>query len=169
MLTTFDFFSFSSLASTHLNFGDNLLTLPASVQSFQEIFATNNLTYAFDSYSVVNFSKSDTERKECHLHYTFSLKLIPYNSEHPASPTSLLLPHTTLQSTSFNKIASIPAQKTTQEINNQDEISNEANMNQNGIDESAPDTFIPKTFAYSLSLLDCIFNKRPFPGIWQLR
>lgn len=38
--------------------------------------------------------------------------------------------------------------------------------------EAAPDSrdpVIPKTFAFTLTLLDCSFDKRPFTGIWQLR
>lgn len=156
------------LGATQLNFGDSLSTLPASVELFYDIFSGKDFTYQFDSYSTLIFPINETQEKESNIHYSFSLKLIPYNSEKPGSPTSLLLPYTTLQSESFNKIASTSVASNAQP----DRVNDAELINSDGINEKhTEDTAmgIPKTFAYTLSLLDCSFNKRPFPGIWQLR
>lgn len=151
-----------------MTFGDSLSTLPASIESFQEIFSAKDFTYQFNSYSAIVFPISETEEKESNLHYSFSLKLIPYNSDKPASPTSLLLPYTTLQSPSFNKIASVSAAPNAPvEQIDEKEVINLENINEKYTEDATMS--IPKTFAYTLSLLDCSFNKRPFPGIWQLR
>lgn len=147
-----------------MNFGDSLSTLPNSIESFQEIFAVKDFTYQFDSYSSIIFSVSESDEKESNLHYTFSLKLIPHNNNRPVSATSLLLPHTILQSTSFSKIASTPSAKA-EKINDKDMINAET-INETFVKDLT--ISIPKTFAYTLSLLDCSFNKRPLPGIWQL-
>lgn len=151
-----------------MTFGDSLSTLPTSVESFQEIFSAKNFTYQFDSYSTIVFPTSETDDNESNFYYSFSLKLIPYSSDKPASPTSLLLPYTTLHSPSFNKIASVSsAPNAPSDQIDEKEVTNLENINDK-YTEDAPMT-IPKTFAYTLSLLDCSFNKRPFPGIWQLR
>lgn len=168
MLTEF-FFLLFQLGSTHLTFGDSLSTLPASVESFQEIFSSKNLTYQFDSYSAIVFPISETEEKQSNLHYCFSLKLIPYSNDKPTSPTSLLLPYTTLQSPGFNKIASVSTAPNAPHVEQIDEkeVINLENINEKYTADAT--MTIPKTFAYTLSLLDCSFNKRPFAGIWQLR
>lgn len=162
-------FIYGVLGSTNLTFGDSLSTLPASVESFQEIFSAKDLTYQYDSYSTIIFPINETEERETNIHYSFSLKLNPYGSEKPASPTSLLLPYTTLQSESFNRITSTSA---TPPNPQPDYMHDKENINLENINEkyiSDMPANIPKTFAYTLSLLDCSFNKRPFPGIWQLR
>lgn len=156
------------LGSTQLHFGDSLSTLPASIESFQEIFSAKDLSYQFDSYSSILFPQIGPEGTESNIHYAFSLKLIPYSIDKPTSPTSLLLPYTTLQSESFNRITSISTSPRAQdEQMNDKEITNLDNMSEKPADENG--TTIHKTFAYTLTLLDCSFNKRPFPGIWQLR
>lgn len=156
------------LGSANLLFGDSISTLPASIESFQEIFSAKNLTYQYDSYSTVLFQITESEGKESNIHYSFSLRLFPYSNEKPSSPTSLLLPYTTLQSESFNKITSISTPPNAQANHLSDkETINLDNINEKNIGEMSAS--IPKTFAYTLSLLDCSFNKRPFPGIWQLR
>lgn len=155
--------------STHLNFGDSLSTLPASVQSFQEIFSATDLTYQFESFSSIKSATGGdgSDETEPNVHYTFSLKLIPYNRDKAASPTSLLLPYTTLQSASFNKITSASVSpRGHEEQMNEKEINNVEITTEKASGEVP--SAIPKTFAYTLSLLDCSFNKRPFPGIWQL-
>lgn len=153
-----------------MTFGDSLSTLPASIESFREIFSAKDFTYQFDSYSTIIFPISETEEKESIIRYSFSLNHIPYNTSKPTSPTSLLLPYSTLHSPGFNKIASVSASasKTPSCVQlNEKEIVNEKQT----VDPTTmtSSTNIPKTFAYTLSLLDCSFNKRPFPGIWQLR
>lgn len=169
-------FIFYGTGSTHLTFGDSLSTLPASVQSFQEIFSAKDCQYQFESYATVMFPISDTEEKESNIHYTFTLKLIPSNNNRPLSTNSLLLPYTTLQSTNFNKITSLPATASTihsenDQMNDKEKSASE-NANEKEKQSSEDDVTmaaIPRTFAYTLSLLDCSFTKRPFPGIWQLR
>lgn len=159
---------FQISGSNNLTFGESLLTLPTSVESFQEIFSAKDNTYQFDSYSTIVFPIHETEEKESNIHYSFSLKLIPYGSEKPTSPTSLLLPYTTLQSPSFNKIASnSSAPSAPVHQIEEKEVINLENINEKYTEDTT--MTIPKTFAYKLSLLDCSFNKRPFPGIWQLR
>lgn len=72
-----------------------------------------------------------------------------------------MLPMTMLQSNGFNKY-----QSTLEDI-----IGNVIDDKPAEI-ESPPhgqDLVLPRTFAYTLTLLDCSFNKRPFTGIWQLR
>lgn len=110
---------------------------------------------------------SESDEKESNLHYNFSLKHIPHNNNRPVSATSLLLPHTTLQSTSFTKIASTSSTPNakSEQMKDKDTINAEANNETFVKDVSAS---IPKTFAYTLSLLDCSFTKRPMPGVWQL-
>lgn len=93
------------------------------------------------------------------------------------STNSLLLPHTTLQSTSFNKITSAPptaSSTKTEQINDKENATPaSANEKEKEMEKETEDdatmAAIPKTFSYTLSLLDCSFTKRPFPGIWQLR
>lgn len=161
-------FVWQLLGATQLNFGDSLSTLPASVELFHDIFSAKDFTYQFDSYSTLIFPINETEEKESNIHYSFSLKLIPYSSDKPGSPTSLLLPYTTLQSESFNKIASASAASNAQPDQMNDK---ESSNSEDVIEKQTEDTpmGIPKTYAYTLSLLDCSFSKRPFPGIWQLR
>lgn len=101
-----------------------------------------------------------------------ALKLLPFDDNKPLSTN--MLPHTTLQSTSFDEITSVPATASTlhSEQMNDKEKSASANANEEGKEAHEDDATmvaIPKTFAYTLSLLDCSFTKRPFPGIWQLR
>lgn len=77
-----------------------------------------------------------------------------------------MLPITMLQSDNFNKASSIveiPKLAIEEEINEKRSTDVEK-MSQNDSTNA-----VPKTFAYTLSLLDCSFNKRPFAGIWQLR
>lgn len=155
---------------TILTFGDSLSTLPTSVESFHEIFGANNLQYQFDTYASIMFTMNENDDKESNIHYGFSLKLLPLSKDRPASTTSLLLPHTTLQSTSFNKISSAPATASAQaEPAIDKETGDLVDKNEESGDDATTAAGIPKTFAYTLSLLDCTFNKRPFPGIWQLR
>lgn len=94
------------------------------------------------------------------------------------STNSLLLPHTTLQATSFNKVSSVPptASSTKSEQMNDKENADLTNANtsekekekEKESEDDATMAAIPKTYSYTLSLLDCSFTKRPFPGIWQL-
>lgn len=80
-----------------------------------------------------------------------------------------MLPMTMLQSDNFNKASSIveiPKISIENETNEKKSIGVEKNS-QNEANTNTD--VIPKTFAYTLSLLDCSFNKRPFAGIWQLR
>lgn len=168
------FFS-AKTGSTHLTFGDSLSTLPASVQSFQEIFSAKDFQYQFESYASIIFPINDTEENESNLHYTFNLKLIPFNNNRPMSTNSLLLPHTTLQSTRFNQITSVPPTASgsqSEQMNDKEKVGS-ASANEKDKEKETEDdatlAAIPKTFAYTLSLLDCSFTKRPFPGIWQLR
>lgn len=161
-------FNFHPKGITHLSFGDCLSTLPTSVESFQEIFAAKDLNYQFDSYSSIIFPVNESDVKESNLHYAFSLKLIPHNiSNRPTSTTSLLLPHSTLQSAGFSKIASVSPSTKSESPIIEKEVVNAEIIDETFVKDMG--TTIPKTFAYTLSLLDCSFNKRPMPGIWQLR
>lgn len=91
------------------------------------------------------------------------------------STSSLLLPHTTLQSTSFNKIVSAPptaSSSHSEQTNDKEKDASTSAIEKEKKKETEDDATmltIPKTFAYTLSLLDCSFTKRPYPGIWQLR
>lgn len=89
------------------------------------------------------------------------------------STNSLLLPHTTLQSTSFNKIIlerSSASSPQSEQMNDKEKVAAaNSNEKEKENDDAVTMSAIPKTFAYTLSLLDCSFSKRPFPGIWQLR
>lgn len=152
---------------TQLKFGDSISTLPTSIESFQEIFNAKDLTYQFDSFSNIIFPVGESDERQSNIHYAFSLKFIPHNKNRPASTTSLLLPHTTLQSASFSRITSGSAAPSTQSHPINDKEMNHLEINNDQSEETG--LTIPKTFAYTLSLLDCSFNKRPIPGIWQLR
>lgn len=156
-----------NLGITQLKFGDSISTLPTSIESFQEIFNAKELTYQFDSYSNIIFPVGESDEKESNIHYAFSLKFIPHNKNRPASTTSLLLPHTTLQSASFSRITSGSTAPSAQTEPLNDKEMNNLDINNDQSGETG--ATIPKTFAYTLSLLDCSFNKRPIPGIWQLR
>lgn len=173
----FPFFCLNKIGSTHLTFGDSLSTLPTSVESFQEIFSAEDFQYQFESHAAVIFPINDAEEHESNIHYTFTLKLIPLNKNRPMSTNSLLLPHTTLQSTGFNKITSVIPQTASslhsEQMNDKEKAEAVAaassDERQKETEDDATMATIPKTFAYTLSLLDCSFTKRPFPGIWQLR
>lgn len=73
-----------------------------------------------------------------------------------------MLPITMLQSESFNKY-------TTTLENIIGNVIDEKSADEIETERDDQDLVIPKTFAYTLTLLDCAFNKRPFTGIWQLR
>lgn len=151
------------LGSTQLSFGESLSTLPASVNDFKQIFSANDLTYQFENHSTI--ISSTTTDKQINIHYKFSLRLIPFYDSNPDSPANSMLPMTMLHSDNFNKASSIveiPKIAIEEEIN--EKLTDVEKMPQ--IDST---NAVPKTFAYTLSLLDCSFNKRPFVGIWQLR
>lgn len=150
----------------HLNFSDSLSTLPASIDEFQQIFATEANTYHFDSFCQIDTSANKTTKLEGNIHYSFSLKLIPIINSQPTTPTNLMLPLTTLHSETFIKISS-EASPNPSPIH---KMSEKEEIDLNNLHEKYFDgqTTIPKTFSYTLSLLDCSFNKRPFPGIWRL-
>lgn len=146
----------------HLNFSDSLSTLPTSVDDFQQIFSADDYTYQFDSFCNIDTSANKTVQLEGAIHYSFKLKLIPFDTS--PTPANLMLPLTTLQSTDFNKISSSPKLSPLSQLNEK-EVIDLNNFHEKCSDNSVS---IPKTFAYTLSLLDCSFNKRPFPGIWRL-
>lgn len=149
----------------HLNFSDSLSTLPASIENFKHIFAADNYAYAFDNFCNIDTSLNKTTSIQGAVHYSFSLKLIPLVCS--PTPSNLMLPLTTLQTINFTKITSqasskhlspLPLMKEREDI----DLNHHRDKN-----FDVPISF-PKTFSYTLALLDCSFNKRPFPGIWRL-
>lgn len=146
------------VGSAQISFSESFSTLPASFDEFRQVFRAQDCTYSFDNYS--NLSNCASGEKKPIIQYSFQLKLISYTDSD--SPANSMLPLTMLQSSDFNKYKS-----TLKDI-----------ISGNGIDDKPADNEIaphdqelvmPRTFAYTLTLLDCSFNKRPFTGIWQLR
>lgn len=148
----------------HLNFRDSLSTLPASIEDFQHIFAADNHTYAFESFCNIDTSVNETTSFRGAIHYSFSLKLIPLAGS--PTPSNLMLPLTTLQTTNFTKISSQASPK----LSNLPPMNEKEEVDPNNLCDKYSEVpiAIPKTFSYTLALLDCTFNKRPFPGIWRL-
>lgn len=148
-----------------MNFSDSLSTLPASIEDFQQIFAADNYTYAFDNFCNIDTSVNKTTSIQGAVHYSFSLKLIPLVGS--PTPSNLMLPLTTLQTTNFTKISSQASHKNPSPLPSMNEKEN-LDLSHHRDKYSEFPTSIPKTFSYALTLLDCSFNKRPFPGIWRL-
>lgn len=130
-----------TLATTNLVFTDSLKVLPESINDFEQIFAANDLTHQFDDCIPLNTSTRDGASN---LYYRFSLKLIPEKRATTAVRDDVIISNLQIP-------LSIPTIRIDE--NYEEEATN----------------LIPKTFSYNLSLMDCTFNRRPFPGIWQLR
>lgn len=149
----------------HLNFSDSLSTLPASIEDFKQIFAADSYTYAFDNFCNIDTSVNKTTSIQGAVHYSFSLKLIPLVGS--PTPSNLMLPLTTLQTTNLTKVSSQISPKHPSplpSVKERDDI----DLNHHRDQYSEVPLSIPKTFSYTLALLDCSFNKRPFSGIWRL-
>lgn len=142
-----------------MSFGESVSTLPATLNEFRQVFAAADSTYSFDSYADLSASAD----KRVSIHYSFRLMLDPAIDAAADSPPNSMLPLTMLRSDGFSKYTATLENLMGNVIDERsaDEI------------EAAPDApqdaVIPKTFAFTLTLLDCSFNKRPFTGIWQLR
>lgn len=131
------------------------------MDEFRQVFSAKNSAYSFDNYA--SLSTHAGGDKVSTIHYSFQLAFVPQTSSNSDSPAHSMLPMTMLQSKNFNKKYT----DTLEQIIGS--VINEKSANGIETDRDGQDLVIPKTFAYTLTLIDCSFDKRPLAGIWQLR
>lgn len=160
------------IGSCKLSFGNGLVNLPASLDEFESVFASEELKFRNDDYTKI-IAVDSVISSDASLHYAFQLQ---YVKEQPMQPTqsSLSLPvpsdRSQLSCTSppaiiLDDMSSRPEQA----IVGNDVIGDGFGRDNNATRRIDSAKKIPRTFSYSLALIDCTFQRRPNPGIWQFR
>lgn len=153
------------IGTCKLSFGNGLMNLPATLDEFESVFASENLTFCFDDYTKITAVDSAIGAV-ANLHYAFQLQSVRPTQ---MPPMKLAAVHTVATDRSRLSCTTPPA-------NNFDISSSRSVPGLTGAvfdrDNAAeeridPDKSIPRTFSYSLALIDCTFQRRPNPGIWQ--
>lgn len=154
------------IGSCKLAYGNGLMNLPASLDEFDSVFASEDLTFRFDDFAKILAADSAIS-SDSSLHYTFQLQYVKANpmqqtksnSSLPATSDRSRLSCTTPPAINVGDMSS----RVDQTIVPHEVIGDGAAMR---IDSAKT---IPRTFSYNLALIDCTFQRRPNPGIWQFR
>lgn len=161
-----------AIGSSKLSFGTGLMNLPMNLVEFEQIFASDDMTFRYDDYvKIIATDQSITS--DAFLHYTFQLQYVRSDTmeQQLTSNANEMLPVTTdrsrLSCTSppainFDDDGATAGNRSGEVIGDGFERNNVSRR-----DDSA--RTIPRTFSYDLALIDCTFQRRPNPGIWQFR
>lgn len=159
------------VGSCKLSFGNGIMNLPASLDEFESVFGSEKLTFRNEDFSKIIAADSAIS-SDSFLHYAFQLQ---YVREQPMQSTqsSLSLP---VPSDRSQLSCTSPPVIILDDISSRPEHAIVAN---DVIGDCLPRDHatrrvdsaktIPRTFSYSLALIDCTFQRRPNPGIWQFR
>lgn len=145
------------IGSCKLSFGNGLMNLPASLDEFEAVFASEDCTFCYDDHTKIVAADSAIH-SESFLHYTFRMHCANANGAQPSkSNRSLPVPTDRSHLSSTTPLSGM----------NLDGMSSaHGEIDFKRIDSGKT---IPRTFSYNLALIDCTFQRRPNPGIWQFR
>lgn len=159
------------VGSCKLSFGNGIMNLPASLDEFESVFGSEKLTFRNEDFSKIIAADSAIS-SDSFLHYAFQLQ---YVREQPMQSTqsSLSLP---VPSDRSQLSCTSPPVIILDDISSRPEHAIVANdvigdclARDHATRRVDSAKTIPRTFSYSLALIDCIFQRRPNPGIWQFR
>lgn len=155
------------VGSCKLAFGNALMNLPESLNEFENVFASEDLTFCYDDYSKISATDSTINCDDSFLHYAFQLQYVKAITMKPSkSNLSLLVP------TDRSRLSSTtpPAIKLDDMSSRAEQVEVAREVIGDGLArDDLTRTTIPRTFSYNLALIDCTFQRRPNPGIWQFR
>lgn len=157
-----------------LTFGNGLMNLPTTLEEFESVFASEESTFRYEDYSKIIASDSAIT-SDAFLHYGFQLSCVRANAVKPSkSSVSLPVPTdrsrlscTTPPDINLDGMMSARVEQIIQ-VNDHDVIGDGFARDNATIRSDSAKT-IPRTFSYNLALIDCTFQRRPNPGIWQFR
>lgn len=157
------------IGSSKLSFENGLMNLPATLDEFESIFASEDCTFRYEDYAKI-FAADSTICADSILHYAFQLQYVRTCQMQPTK-SSLTLPVAT--DSSRISCTSPPPSHFDDGSSRADQFVAAPEVIGDGFSNATiridSDKTIPRTFSYNLALIDCTFQRRPNPGIWQFR